>query len=274
MALRILAQPINGAATQSFIFGAAVSGYPASNVLTARRLEVSRVNAANAGSGLWLTEYKFTWAADVTIGAVAVCRTSLNAAASVTVRAQNSGGGQIGPDLVITSLGGDTALDLFSDDSARSINNFAAWTAGTAPTNVRSITVDLVSTQPMQEVARIMAGQFYQTALNFDWGNAVQWTDPSTAASTYGGDLIATYGGPRRRQITLPFNRIPEADRAYLFDLVRVIGQESDIFISMWPGSGGRLERDHQMWCRLKIVGDITNPSLARYGTSAVFTEC
>lgn len=277
MPLRILAKNILDGVMPSILQGTPVAGYPASNAITTRRSEVSRITSTSAGGGFHVGQLWYALPADAKANMIAVARTNLPNAGYVQGIAQNAAFGTLFSGSTSGLGAGDGDLDVMTDETARSINNHAIYSSGgTIYTTVRNVFTDLLTNVNggVVEHARAFAGVYKQLALNFAWDWSTAWQDPSTNSRTLAGDLIVSYGGARTRELVLPFSYLPEADRAYLADLARVIGKERDIFISLWPGSGGRLERDHQMWCRLEIVGEFKNSSLNRYGTSAVFTEC
>lgn len=277
MPLRILAKNILDGVAPSILTGTPVTGYPASNALTARRSEVSRITSVSAGSGFYVGRVWYALPADARANMIVAARTNLpnagylqgiaqTAAFSTLFQADTSGLGA-----------GDGDLDVMSDESARGINNHAVYSAGgTIYSTVRNVYFDLLTNvvTGVVEHGRAFAGVYKELALNFDWGNTVEWVDPGTSTATYGGDLIATYGGPPRRKIFLPFSGVPATDRAYLFDLMRVVGTSGELFISEWPGSGGRLERDHQMWCRIANTDALRQSHVDFYGASITFIEC
>jgi hypothetical protein len=275
MALRILAQNVLTGSTATVGYGSVVAGYPASNALTARRSEVSRSNSAFVSGSRWQVDLNFARGSTAPVNAVAICRTNL-AVADFAAIALFNGASNVYNASLTSPLFGDSTLDLLSDDSSRSINNFSFWLPSTYSADV--VIANLITTSSgvsrVAEIGRIFAGVYKELALNFDWGNTVEWVDPGSSVPTYGGDLIATYGGPPRRKITLPFSGIPEADRAYLYDLMRAVGTSGELFISLWPGAGGRLERDHQMWCRLANTDALRQSHVDFYGASITFIEC
>lgn len=272
MSLRILAGSLLDTGTAAVDFGTAVTGYPASNVLTSRRSAVARIQSVLSGPD-YATNLIVTVAADFAFNAVAAAGLAIPSTATLTAIARNSGGTQIlGSAMPV--LPWTSTLDALDSASARASNSSALW-LGSTTSGVRSIVLQQrTPTALVHESARLMVGVYKELTLNFDWANTVQWVDPSETKTTYGGDLVATYNGPPRRKITLPFNGIPEADRAYLYDLMRVVGTSGELFISLWPGAGGRLERDHQMWCRIANTDALRQSHIDFYGTSITFIEC
>jgi hypothetical protein len=272
MPLRILAGSLLDTGSAAVDFGTAVSGYPASHVLTHRRSDAARIqsvlNGADYASNLIVTQ-----AADFAFNAVVAAGLAIPTTGTLNAFARNAAGtnifGSAMPILPWTST-----LDSLDSATARSVNSSALW-LGSTTSGVRSLVLQQrTSTALVHEAARFMAGIYKELTLNFDWENSLQWVDPGESSTTYGGDLIATYNGPLRRKITLPFNGVPEVDRAYLYDLMRVVGTSGELFISMWPGAGGRLERDHQMWCRIANTDALKNTTPGRFGSSITFIEC
>jgi hypothetical protein len=252
-----------------------VAGYPATNTLTSRQSEVCRVNSTSAGGGYYVGRLLYALAADVRVNMVAVARTNLTNAGYMQAIVQTAAAGTLFSANTAGLGAGDSELDVMSDVTARSINNHAVY-SGTIYTTARNIYIDLLTDVGlgMVEHARAFAGVYHQLTLNFDWNYAVEWIDRGRTEKTYGGDAVASYGGARYRRLTLPFAMIPDADKDYLFDLMRTVGTEGELFISLWPGSGGRRERDNQMWCRIESTEALKNPMLARHSGGITFIEC
>lgn len=275
MPLRILPGSIFDVATLSLAFGTAVAGCPSANILTGRRSEFARINAANAGGGLWLTRFELTLPADASVNSVVAAQTNLRASGTFNARLYNAATTEVANVLNQSLPGGDGPLDTAMSNTARGLNNVAMWFSGTI-TSVRKVALEAVSTDSQHEITRVMAGVYRELAWNFDWGYKLSWVDPTSIDKTYGGDQIATYNGPGRRQLDLPFAGLAEADIRYLFDLVRVIGIGGEVFISAWPGNTANpgLEQRTQMWCRLIEARGFDNPLPNYFGTGLVFEEC
>ena len=274
MPLRILPRSSFDAATLSMIYGAAVAGYPAANVLTSRRSEFARINGGDAGGGLFLTRFELVLPADTSANCAVFCQTSLRSTGYVNAYVYNAAATQLASVTGQNPLGGDGPLDTMRDTTARGINNLAAW-FGSTPTTVRKVAFEIVSTDSQNDVGRLMAGVYKELGWNFNWQYNLKWLDPSTSANTYGGDNVVTYAGPGRRQIDLPFEGLAETDIRYLFDLVRVVGLSGELFISCWPNYtvSPTLENRCQMWCRIKEVRGFQNPTTGYFGTGIVFEE-
>lgn len=274
MPLRILASNVIDAATSASVtLGTALSGYPAANVLTARRSEVARATTAFVSGSNYFANFTVPLPATVPVNCVVLARTNVAANGLFAAYLRNAGSvvANTGNTAPIT---GDPSLDTLNAATARGINNHVFWLGSTYSTDEVTGQLATVFASGTVEMARIMAGVYKELALNFDWGNTVEWVDPGSSLATYGGDLIASYNGPPRRKITLPFSGIPEADRAYLYDLMRAVGTSGELFISLWPGAGGRLERDHQMWCRIANTDALRQSHVDFYGASITFIEC
>jgi hypothetical protein len=269
MSLRILAKNVFDSAT-SVVSNAAVSGYPGTNLLTGRRSQFAR-SSDLAGSWQYLS-----LPASVSINMFGFARTNLSAASGeIYIDVLNASASIVYASGWLGDTGFAGALDSYTDQSARSVNNRATYFSTVSGMRfARIYQRDAASVDGYVEAARAFGGVYKDLTLNFDWANSVEWVDLSDTKTTYGGDLIATYNGPPRRKITLPFNGIPEADRAYLYDLMRVVGTSGELFISLWPGAGGRLERDHQMWCRIADTDALKNTTPGRFGSSITFIEC
>jgi hypothetical protein len=101
------------------------------------------------------------------------------------------------------------------------------------------------------QVARLFIGAYWSPVQNADYGAAMAWTDDSELIRTDGGSL-RTFIRAVSRQLSFSLSRMEEADRGAFVDLVREVGRVHEVFISLFPEAGGKLERDHQ------ILGKIT----------------
>jgi hypothetical protein len=101
------------------------------------------------------------------------------------------------------------------------------------------------------EVSQLVAGLYWEPAINFDYGASATPVDSTKNARNDAGDLISDAGTISRR-ISLPLSKLAPADRATLWSILRSSGLRYPIFVSMFPGHTDlALERDHQVYGKL-----------------------
>lgn len=272
MSLRFIALNKADAATLS-VSPTENTTYPIANLKTILRSEVLRT------TGLTSQQLRAVWATNQTIGAVALCQHNLTAAATWRVRLYSD----VAFTTNIYDSGTVTAydsteigtLDAITDASFIGFKNSVVWF--TAVTTAKSMTIDLNDSGNADgylKAARLFAGPYDQLTKNFAWGYTLTPVSPTTQSVTLGGSRLSQYNGPVTRSLDLPFDRVPAADKSYLFDLCRTKELGGDVFLSAWPGSAGKLERDHQMWAKITAMQGFDHPLLNFYGTKATFGEC
>jgi hypothetical protein len=123
-----------------------------------------------------------------------------------------------------------------------------------APVNIYGLSVDIVDPDNLTgaiEAAYLVAGPYWESATNFDYGASAQLVDSSKSERNDAGDLI-TDAGTVSTRLSIPFSKLSPADRATLWDILRAGGTRYPSFISMFPGHTDlALERDHQVYGKM-----------------------
>lgn len=244
------------------------SSWPVANLKSTLRGEWLRT------SGVSAQQVRATWAANVSIAAVALCHHNLTAAATWRVRLYSDAAytTQVYDSGTVTAYDATemSALDAIGDDSFREYKNSVLWFSATT---ARSMTIDLTdgsNADGYLQAARLFAGGYTELTRNFNWGHAITHVSPASQVSTLGGSTFGVWNGPMRRELQLSAENIAtRSDRDFVFDLVRTKGHIGDFFLSAWPNAGGKITRDYQMWAALKDWGGIDRPMLNYYGWSA-----
>ena len=225
-------------------------------------------------SGISAQQLRATWAANVSIAAVALCHHNLTASATWRVRLYSDAAftTQVYDSGTVTAYDATemTALDAIGDASFTEYKNSVLWFSATT---ARSMTIDLTdgsNGDGFLQAARLFAGPYTELARNFNWGHAITPVSPAEQITTLGGSTIGTWAGPVKRQLELDGSNIAtKGDRDFIFDLIRVKNHLGDFFLSAWPNAGGKITRDYQMWASFKEWRGIDRPMLNYYGWSA-----
>lgn len=244
------------------------AAYPIAFVKTSDRTETLRT------SGVTAQQLRAVWAANASVNAVALCHHNLSAAATWRVRLYSDAAftTAVYDSTAVTAFdaAGLTGLDAINDASHREYKLSVLWLNSTFA-NVRSMTIDLSdagNADGYLSAARLFAGLYRELDWNYDWGHPITFESPTTVQRSIGGARLSQYQGPVIRAIDLPFEGLEEADRAFLFDLLRVKERAGDMFLSLEPNASGKLRRDMQMWGSIRAWRGIERPLVGYFGTS------
>lgn len=110
---------------------------------------------------------------------------------------------------------------------------------------------DAANLQGYLESSTVVAGPYWESATNFDYGASAQPIDSSKSDRNDAGDLISD-PGTLSFKLNIPMSKLAPADRTALWGILRSSGSRYPVFVSMFPGSSDlALERDHQVFGKL-----------------------
>lgn len=123
-----------------------------------------------------------------------------------------------------------------------------------ASINAYGLAVDVVDTNNPQgyiEASFLVAGPYWESATNFDYGASAQLIDSSKNDRNDAGDLISDAGTVSQR-LSISMSKLAPNDRATLWGILRASGTRYPVFASMFPGDTDLArERDHQVFGKL-----------------------
>jgi hypothetical protein len=94
------------------------------------------------------------------------------------------------------------------------------------------------------EVGRIWLGKYFESAINPAYGVALGVGENTSRVRTHGGSNRTTQGA-RWRTFAIDLNYMDEADRPIWLDIMQKLQTSRDFVLSLFPGAGGRQERDY-----------------------------
>ncbi len=100
------------------------------------------------------------------------------------------------------------------------------------------------------EIGRVYLGKYLEAPYSPKFGMLVGWQSNDIQTRTKGASLRTRAGG-RWRELRLDMMYATDADRAAWRDLLGRITKVEDVAISIFPGFGGRQERDHVLNAQL-----------------------
>lgn len=122
------------------------------------------------------------------------------------------------------------------------------------------------------DISRLFLGKYISPVYNATYGMKLSWKE-NTAQSRSDGGTLRSDGGQPWRTLQFDLGALPEADRAAWSDVFRYAGLRKDMFISIFPGSGGELERDYQMACKFIQLPENDNFAPSYYRTTVQVEE-
>lgn len=234
-----------------------------SGALSAALMRTDEKGEAHRSTGTSVS-YTLTWASNVTIGAVALPATNLSATATVRVRLYS--------DTAMTTLIADTgtvtacpgldlATSLWTLTTARNVNSFAYGGASkssfwftTQPSTVRACLIDLVDSSNSAgyiDCARIVAGPYWEPAINADYGASYQLVDDTKNSRSDSGSLYSDRGTVSEL-LVLKLSYLTFEERTQLGKLIRGNGIWKPVFISVFPEDTTNLEQTYQIYGKRK----------------------
>ena len=254
---------------------AAVSSMPTSNLQDPSRRKVRCTTLTNQ-------ELKLVWSSARVLSAVALLRHNLTSSATWRVR--------IYDDAAATNLVYDSGVQLASppkvlgdlvwgiDPLGASL--FTSWayafsTIWFTPIAgmVMIITLnDTTNPDGFIEAARLFTGAYIEPINGPSYGLRLGWREATKQRRTDGGSLRSDPAEPYRA-LSVNLDWLDEGDRARLTEIGRRVGLRNDIFLSIYPGAGGALERDNTMQCKLTASIEPTRANAIRYEVPLTFEE-
>ncbi len=137
------------------------------------------------------------------------------------------------------------ATDLYDTWDYSNAELFFAPVAG-----VKSFKITVVSAAVFQ-ASRLFLGPYTEAAINPEEGAAAGWIDLSEQKRLKSGTLAVNVGAMHR---SLPFSMMvnTEATRAAWMEIGRYSGTSKTVWVSVFPGDGTALERDHSFMGKFK----------------------
>lgn len=226
----------------------------ASNMLTEAKTSVHRSTGTSV-------VYTMTWATAQKIGGVALPATNLTSTATIRVQlySDTAGTTQIA-DSTTKSACPSAALGLYGWGASINANAFAFGGASKTavwftaqPTTVRRCVITLTDTSNPAgyiDCARIVAGPYWESGKNPDYGVTAGTTDLTKTARAESGDALTTRGA-QYQSMSLKLDEMSETSRAEFAKIIRSAGAYRNMFFSLLPDNAtASAEQDHMIYGR------------------------
>ena len=159
----------------------------------------------------------------------------------------------------------DSNNDLLLSDSPYSLF-FTVFTA-------KSFTIDFTSCQRSYwDIGRIFLGKYVEAPYNPSAGLTMGEEYNDIQMRTKGGSL-RTRAGEKWRTLKVDMFYATDATRAIWRDLISKIQMNGNVAISVFPGAGGRQERDHVFNAQLQAPTSFAMSLANTYAATYTFTE-
>lgn len=145
------------------------------------------------------------------------------------------------------------------------------WFPAVGALSFRITITDTSNPDGYLQIKRLLLGPYFEPFVNLEVGMQLHWEDNSEQTRTAGGSL-RTDNQVLYRVLRGKLAGLKATERAPWMDLLRQIGKRSEVFISVYPDAGGKLERDHAVLGKFTQMPDITTLEAA-YTSDLVFEE-
>lgn len=125
------------------------------------------------------------------------------------------------------------------------IEQVAFWLPRTPADSYRITINDADNPADYIEVGRIIAGETFSPKYNAAYGLELTWREASEHRRTEGGSLRTIGDGNLSRQLPVNLDFIEKHDRRQLTDELLRIGKRGDIYVSVFPETGGLDEAEY-----------------------------
>lgn len=96
------------------------------------------------------------------------------------------------------------------------------------------------------DIVQIIGGPYFTVRYNMAAGAEIEYQEDIEHKITKGKTPRSFGTGVIRREISIDLPLVVAEDRAALLDAMLATGMRDSLFVSMYPGEGGSIERNHQ----------------------------
>ena len=144
-----------------------------------------------------------------------------------------------------------------------------------SPATARSFRLTLSDTlngDGYLEASRLMIGAYFEPSCGPSYGASLAWREDTTQQRTAGGTLRSDSKDPYRA-LALDLAMIDENDRPHILEARRYCGLRRDLWVTLFPGEGGKKERDHAFIGKFTQTDGLVTPFYAHYSNRMQIEE-
>lgn len=146
------------------------------------------------------------------------------------------------------------------------------WFATVGALSFRLDITDASNPAGYLQAKRLLLGPYFEPAVNVDLGMQLYWEEASVQRRTQASSL-RTDPGPRYRVLNAYLGQLSDSERAVALETLRQIGMRTETFISIYPGAGGSLERDHSLLGKFTRMPAFANGTPSSHQAPITFEE-
>jgi len=157
----------------------------------------------------------------------------------------------------------DTLVSAVVNTKLRASNH---WFSSEAVQAVRITVKDPLNDYGFIDIGRIYSGIVLQPLVNFSYGHSLGWASQSQKKTTAGGSTFSKKRA-RPRKLSFSLDWISELERPHFFNAINRTGDDTDMYLSMYPEYGGQKEMQYAMACMFTTLPDFNNIHHDTYST-------
>lgn len=146
------------------------------------------------------------------------------------------------------------------------------WFPAVLGRSFRLEVTDAANADGYLQAKRLLLGPYFEPLVNVDYGLQLYWEDNSVQRRTQGGSL-RTDVRTRYRVLRAQLGYLSDSERAVAVETLRQIGLRTETFVSVFPGAGGALERDHSLLGKFTSMPQFTNGEPSSHQAPLAFEE-
>lgn len=150
------------------------------------------------------------------------------------------------------------------------------WFPMITPVACTSILVEIIDTNINQyiEASRVIFGNYWSPKYNTSYGMSAGTKDLSSSNRTEAGDLI-TSNAPKYNTLTFDLKWLTATDRAILNKIVRLLGTQKPMFISLFPDNSSDWEKEqlYQLYGKIVQLAGIDHSIFEMYSSQLELEE-
>lgn len=150
------------------------------------------------------------------------------------------------------------------------------WFPLITPIACTSILVEIVDTNINQyiEASRIIFGNYWSPKFNTSYGMSAGTKDLSSSNRTEAGDLV-TSNAPKYNTLSFDLKWLTAADRAILNKIVRLLGTQKAMLVSLFPDNSADWEKEqlYQIYGKIVQLAGIDHSIFEMYSSQLELEE-
>lgn len=150
------------------------------------------------------------------------------------------------------------------------------WVPLVTPVTCTSLLIEItdVNINQFVEISRLVIGKYWSPKYNTNYGLSAGIKDTSTSSRSEAGDLMSSIG-PKYGTLSFDLKWLTASDRANLNKIVRLVGTQKPLFVSLFPDNSSDWEKEqmYQIYGKLADTSIIDHSIFEMYGSQLELEE-